>query len=573
MLISNPDIINSCRVCRSPNHEDSDYECIYEIQGDLPMTPPLTEAGKLYENLFTKLLPETYDYYPRYLCNSCGLQMKLFGKLKDKALNTLKYLGKLYDEDLLAFGDEERIIIEEEEITQEQGNNFTNIEYENNAENTTTIEESQYIGPQADIATINVLPNNVLMLPADQQENQTDNNDLADILESNQMKHEENEEEITQNTDDLEDCGVSLDKSDYVMEIYKVIDDNTQSDAVEEDNTLAEQSTVASGDNFETETIDSCDFTIEEVTSQLSGNDEPYVDIESFVTSEGSEGSLRTPTKRRRSERRRTLSIGGHLKVLSCTECTEIFTEAEEYKYHCSYIHAQSDGYACKVCDAVLKSARSLASHMKTHSEKPAYKCEICQRTFKQKVHYQYHMNRHNNIRNFHCDQCDKSFLAKSDLKIHQRQHTGHRPHVCEICGNSYMAAEHLRTHLIKHMDVQFPCELCPQKFANPKTLRQHVTSIHASEPRFKCEFCSKPFRRKHHLKYHMKLHPQNISKDSNCISNQHDKVDANSIFNEQDVDNPEEVLSNNDNNDGDDENDIIKDSGFVALNDETILV
>lgn len=164
-----------------------------------------------------------------------------------------------------------------------------------------------------------------------------------------------------------------------------------------------------------------------------------------------------------------------------------------------TYIHAQN--YPCEICSTVYKSQRSLAIHKKTHfDEEPSFQCEICQRTFKQKVHYQYHMNRHNNIRNFSCDQCDKSFLSKSDLRVHQRQHTGQRAYVCEVCGKSYMLAEHLKTHALKHTGEKFPCELCQQMFATPKTLRQHITTIHVAEPKFKCEFCSKSFRRKHHL-------------------------------------------------------------------------
>ncbi|XP_005174930.3 zinc finger protein 184 [Musca domestica] len=572
MLISNPDLINSCRVCRSPN-QDGDYECLYEIANELTMIPPpLTESGRLYENLFTELLPESYNYYPRYLCNSCGLQMKLFRKLREKALSTLQYLSTLYDEGLLALGDEEKFSIPQEEEKQERAFlENQHLEMVNNTHGTTEMDNTpHYMVPQAtDMSMAGVL---ILPMTASEENH---SNDMENILETNQINVPEPEQDqITIDQEDIENC-VALDKSDYVMEIYKVIDDNTQQsedlNEEEDEGTMDNDTIGTASENFDAETVDSLDnFTIEEINSQLSCSDEQYVDIESFVTSERSVESCQTQVKRKSIASRRTLSISNqHLKVYNCTECSEIFTEHEDYKYHSTYIHAQT--YACKLCDTVLKSARSLASHMKKHTDTPAYQCEICQRTFNQKVHYQYHMNRHNNIRNFKCDQCDKSFLAKADLKVHQRQHTGDRPHVCEICGNSYMMAEHLRTHILKHMNVQFSCELCPQKFANPKTLRQHVTTIHVSEPRFKCEFCSKPFRRKHHLQYHMKLHPQNILKDPNYMADHGSRVNDNLILSEQDVDNPDECGNNNEQSD--DENDIIQDSGFVALNDEAMLM
>lgn len=54
MLISNLDLINSCRVCRSPN-QDGDYECLYQNtnkhEEDNDDGPVLSEAGILYENL------------------------------------------------------------------------------------------------------------------------------------------------------------------------------------------------------------------------------------------------------------------------------------------------------------------------------------------------------------------------------------------------------------------------------------------------------------------------------------------------------------------------------------------
>lgn len=128
------------------------------------------------------------------------------------------------------------------------------------------------------------------------------------------------------------------------------------------------------------------------------------------------------------------------------------------------------------------------------------FRCKICQKTFNQKVHYQYHMNRHNNIRNFKCEECGKAFITKTDLKVHMRFHTGQRSYICDICGKSYWMMEHLKAHSLKHTQQKFQCELCQQNFATPKTLKQHMETIHAEEPNFKCEICLKPFRRKHHL-------------------------------------------------------------------------
>lgn len=68
-----------------------------------------------------------------------------------------------------------------------------------------------------------------------------------------------------------------------------------------------------------------------------------------------------------------------------------------------------------------------------------------------------------------------------------------------------------------------------------------------------------------------MKLHPQNILKDPNYMDDHGSRVNDNLILSEQDVDNPDECGNNIEQSD--DENDVIQDSGFVALNDEAMLM
>ncbi|XP_059222330.1 oocyte zinc finger protein XlCOF8.4-like [Stomoxys calcitrans] len=536
-MSSNPDLINSCRVCRHPNQDDADYECLFEEvttneATSPPTAPALSNAGRLYDSLVCEITPETYDYYPRYLCNSCCLQMKLFKKLRDKALNTLKMLEGLYEEDVLP-QKEEKLLSDDEEVYNEEQITIEDLVEEENVSVDASLKEVSYISTQTEICikgeSENVLSEGVFLIPVSIQKTTINETDPIQLNPTNEDMKTEEDEAISEAAE-LAHCA-GLDKSDYVLEIYKVLDDG------------ATQTTISQS---EADTNDLENYVMEDnLGSQIDESEEQCLDRSTLATSEGEE--LREISKIRSKI---GIPIHEKNKMYSCTECSELFSCSRQFKHHKTYVHVQT--YACKVCSTILKSSRGLATHMKLHDKNPAYSCEMCQKTFSQKAHFEYHMNRHNNIRQFQCDQCEKAFLTKSDLRSHQRRHnTNYRPHVCHTCGKSYISAEHLRTHALKHTNISFRCDHCPQQFANPKTLRQHVSSIHAAEPRFKCEICMKPFRRKHHLQYHMRLHPG-----------------YNSNYERFDIDNPDEMSSN-----VDDEDDIIKDPGFVALDGDTILM
>lgn len=74
MLLTNSNLLNSCRVCRSPN-QDGDHVCLYKNFGKTEHTQPeLSEAGALYENLlnvrinwYKNILDIFIGYYFRFL--------------------------------------------------------------------------------------------------------------------------------------------------------------------------------------------------------------------------------------------------------------------------------------------------------------------------------------------------------------------------------------------------------------------------------------------------------------------------------------------------------------------------
>ncbi|XP_037827216.1 zinc finger protein 583-like [Lucilia sericata] len=588
MLITNPDLINSCRVCRSPN-QDGDYECLYQNSGQHEDGLQLSEAGLLYENLLDISLTKG-DAYPQFLCNSCDLQMKLFKKLKDKAYKTLEYLQNLYEEQLNS--NKLKTEQKDEEMPQDNGqepvesaeeysslaNEYVKItsEYQENArEDYALITANEY-----EKTSIEEFPDNVvneyqetssLEYPANQSsdyqesvnsEYPNNENEFHYLGENSQqqteidqetplniqtlaeqlkldieqptitdIKYRFSAEEITENPNSSQetipqirlDLEPIIDKTDYVTEIYELLDDESKQETLNESNgNTVEYDIYTEEKPEETSSVYSdVEYVIEEEMCDDEGESLENV-IELKGTNRG-ERKLNNTNRRKNAER-------------------------VEPKYH-------DNKYPCSICARELKSLPSLHQHMKIHNEQPAYQCNICQKTFNQKAHYLYHMNRHNNIRNFKCTECDKTFIAKTDLKVHMRTHTGDRPYVCNICGKDYLMMEHLKTHLLTHTEQYFQCDICNHKFATHKTLRMHVRTIHEDEPRFKCSFCSKPFRRKHHLEYHLKLHQKNVK----FLDSHYEMVD---------VDDPDAVINTDTDYNADElvDQELVDDPGFIAL-------
>ncbi|KAI8120638.1 hypothetical protein FF38_04280 [Lucilia cuprina] len=631
MLITNPDLINSCRVCRSPN-QDGDYECLYENSGEHEDGLQLSEAGLLYENLLDISLTKG-DIYPQFLCNSCDLQMKLFKKLKDKAYKTLEYLQNLYEEQLNSnklkteqkdektaqdngqetvesaeeygslaneyvkitceyqdktprqdfalntVSEYDKTSIEElhenieneypetqtseyqESINSEYTNNENEFQYlEQNYQQQSEIEQESALYPTEDFsktldqknAETNAAPLNLQTL-TEQLKLDIEQPTITDI------KYRFSAEEITENLNNSQetipqirlDLEPIMDKSDYVTEIYELLDDESKQETLNESNSNSVEYDIYTEEKPEetSSTYSDIEYVIEEEMCDDEGESlENVIELKST-----------NRVKRRRLNninRKKNVDGGGKKREYKCVPCQLEFKNLQEHKKHRTEVH--DNKYPCSICGRELKSLPSLHQHMKIHNEQPAYQCNICQKTFNQKAHYLYHMNRHNNIRNFKCTECEKTFIAKTDLKVHMRTHTGHRPYVCNICGKSYLMMEHLKTHLLTHTEQNFQCDICNHKFATHKTLRMHVRTIHEDEPRFKCSFCSKPFRRKHHLEYHLKLHQKNVK----FLDSHYEMVD---------VDDPDAVINTDTEYNADDlvDQELVDDPGFIALNDD----
>ncbi|XP_017480901.1 PREDICTED: zinc finger and SCAN domain-containing protein 12-like [Rhagoletis zephyria] len=493
-MVQAEEVVNSCRVCRSPN-QDADYECLYVVQvveEDGVMhshTWQLTATGKLYEEMLGfQIDASTMELYPQYLCNSCDLQMRLFRKLTMKARRTLEELAKMYPD---------------------AGNKDANM--------TQNCEEMSHLAIEANNDTIilgeEFLENGLPSMTSDE------NAVIQSILkDTNVAEHMPNgteydngqayapitlEPETFSNEVANAELVLMKEKSNEVPNELQVValdgNEGLYYTATPELDTQPPQHTdiKSSSDTKEIEFVSLFDDNSSQGQHGLKQEAVEFFDV--HYLEDTNSGLPINALERPKPEG------GGIRRAHECQACGLEFLRRTDFLQHRKTVH--SNKFPCPFCSKLLHTNDALRVHLRLHGGEPAYKCDLCQRTFNQKVHYRYHMDRHNNVRNFKCTVCEKAFLSKHDLTVHMRTHTGERPYECEICGKDFLILQHLKMHRYSHTSKSFECPECKQKFISPSTLRIHQHTIHTSERRFQCEFCVKRFRRKHHLITHYKVH------------------------------------------------------------------
>ncbi|XP_059167536.1 zinc finger protein OZF-like isoform X2 [Physella acuta] len=195
-------------------------------------------------------------------------------------------------------------------------------------------------------------------------------------------------------------------------------------------------------------------------------------------------------------------------QVVLCHICGKSFKDTTSIKRHVRE-HSGIRPYKCEMCGWASPRLNNLSKHLNTHL-KPL-KCLHCDQHFSCDIFLDLHLSKHSGEKPYQCDACDKGFFFPSALAIHKRRkHSDKskesRNHKCPICFAFFKRKFHLKRHLRVHEQKTRTCGLCPASFTDREDLKVHQAT-HKDEKVFQCPVCGIGFSRRKRLWDHKHIH------------------------------------------------------------------
>ncbi|XP_078593994.1 uncharacterized protein LOC144871909 [Branchiostoma floridae x Branchiostoma japonicum] len=211
--------------------------------------------------------------------------------------------------------------------------------------------------------------------------------------------------------------------------------------------------------------------------------------------------------------------------IFKCKFCPGEFFTDRQLRQHTDK-HIYQDGViTCPLCDCPMRKTRVLSKHLvKVHQRFP-YQCPVCQKEMMYRKGYEDHLATHKGdivlearleILTSECDICGKYFAGQNLMKRHKEQvHMNVRKFKCNVCSKDFKRKAELVIHMSVHTgDHPHLCMYCGKSFKIQASLKQHI-SIHLNIKKHVCQLCGRAFNQKINLRKHLESH--NSSKEFQC--------------------------------------------------------
>ncbi|KAK4876594.1 hypothetical protein RN001_009100 [Aquatica leii] len=194
--------------------------------------------------------------------------------------------------------------------------------------------------------------------------------------------------------------------------------------------------------------------------------------------------------------------VDGEKKQFRCFECGIKFSIWRICSLHLWKCHKVDLGlFTCPMCSVFkASSAGRLLTHMATHNTEKPFLCNVCGKNFKQHTELRNHQvlvhKEVNDVPEWtaqqQCETCKKFFANSKSLKKHiQSVHDKFKPFICNVCGHKTTRKSMLDLHLRQHTgEKPHQCPVCEYKTGDHNSLRRHVMR-HSGDTKYACPHCS----------------------------------------------------------------------------------
>lgn len=169
-----------------------------------------------------------------------------------------------------------------------------------------------------------------------------------------------------------------------------------------------------------------------------------------------------------------------HTNVIACDKChAEFETKEERFEHLQASIRCRK--YICPSCPERFRNSKEKKKHLETvHGRvKPVLSCTECSMQFKNQNRYSYHFIKEHTDR-YACNVCGQKYDNPRRLEEHVATHTGSKVYECDVCHKRFGRKGSLRTHYMQHQEVKkWKCDVCDKQFNQKVSWRSHMSTKH----------------------------------------------------------------------------------------------